>query len=97
MTIGLTLTSNLNINIQIINPLGTIYLPSLKFLGHSILELSIAHGVGDGHYEQTKILMDQHVQSNMQYLRRGHNHHKYITESIAKIGILCSSHPPFFL
>ena len=52
----------------------TIYLPSLKLLGQSVLELSVAQGEGIPTYRHTHRPTDRQVQSNMpSFFKGGHN------------------------
>ena len=75
----LTLTFDLLtwISIGIVYSSRTFYLPSLKLLGQSVLELSVAQDLGIPTYRPTEIPTerhtDRHVQRNMPLLlRRGH-------------------------
>ena len=55
-------------SIGIIYSSRTIYLPSLKLLGQSLLELSVAQGWGRPTYWQTDRQTDRHVQCNLPLL-----------------------------
>ena len=58
-------------SIRIIYPPRTIYLPSLKLLGQSVIELSVAQGEGLPTYRPTDIPTDRQVQSNMPSFFKG--------------------------
>ena len=85
----LTLTFDLLtwISIGIIYSPRTIYLPSLKLLGQSVIELSVAQGEGLPTYRHTDRLTDiptdRQVQSNMPSFFKGG--HKYISTCIFEL------------